>query len=91
MLHPRGWPRCSHVMGLGFFSIVAVLILLPLVLEGLHTLDWELWCRIRGGKAGELSRVVMMWVNELCHGSMVGVPAMRLLFSISKERVVEFG
>lgn len=43
----RAWPG-SHVVRLWFFSIVAVLVLLPLILEGLHALNGQLrggvWC-----------------------------------------------
>lgn len=91
MLDSRAWPRCGHIMRLGFFSIIAVLILLPLVLEGLHALDWKLRCRIGRRQAGELSRMMVMWMNELRHGSMVGIPTVCLLFAIGKESVVEFG
>lgn len=41
-------------MGLWFLGIVAVLVLLPLVLEGFHAFDGQFWGRVRRRQSRQL-------------------------------------
>lgn len=44
----------DNVVGLWFLGIVAILVLLPLVLEGFHALDRQLWGRVWCGQTRQL-------------------------------------
>lgn len=43
LMDARAGPGPCGVVGLWLFGIVAILVLLPLVLKGLHALDGQLW------------------------------------------------
>lgn len=84
----------ANVMGFWFFSIVAVLVLLPLVLERFHALNWQLWGRVWCRKTRQLwgmVELVMVGVDQVshCHSMMAISPRRVMLLTVGEERVVD--
>lgn len=85
----------TNVVGLGLLGIVAILVLLPLVLEGFHTFYGKLWgwvrCRQARQLRGMVKVVVVMWMDLVshCHPILMVSPWLVMLLAVSKERVVD--
>lgn len=81
-------------MRLWVLGIVAILILLPLVLESFHALDGQFWGRVWCRQTRELRgmvEVVMVGMYQVSHGhSVMAVsPWLVMLLAVGKERVVD--
>lgn len=83
-------------MWLWFLGIVAVLILLPLVLECFHALNWQLWGRVWCRQTRQLwgmVELVMLGMDQVshCHSMMTISPRWVMLLTVGEERVVDLG
>lgn len=66
-------------MGLWFLGVVAILVLLPLVLEGFHALDGKFWGRVWCRQTRQLRGMVEVMVVRVdqvshCHCVMAVSP-----------------